>query len=525
MIIHGRRPQPIFPAGSNQWHKYVLSKRIEITCGEAPYLVSPYDTTTGKIIPINQRIGQLDRKLRVINENMNSERYWFEWVIKAYQSTYGYEYQGDNLLLARENLLYTFIDNYKFKFGKEPNIQKQKKIAQIITWNIWQMDGLSDCAPFSSETNDFYQMGLFGNAPIPCRVIDWANNLQLHFKDLKKGTSMKYFAAAFNPPYQETREKTSDKPAYNLFMDAAFNIADKTVVITPARFLFNNGNTPKEWNQKMLSDKHFRVVQFFPNSKQVFPNTDIKGGVVISFRDNEKTFEPIGIFTPFNELNSILNKVLSQSHHSLTDIAYSSASYRLTDKFHEQEPKSSAKLSNSGKHFVTSNVFELLGGLSFFDEKPNDEAEYIRVYGREKNQRKYMYVQRDYIKPHENLDFYKVFIPKSNGSGSLGEVLSTPVVGHTQTFMSIGKFETKYEAESLMKYIKTKFARCLLGVLKSTQDNPLPVWKHVPLQDLTKNSDIDWSKSIHEIDLQLYKKYGLNEEEIDFIETHVREMA
>lgn len=178
--------EPIFPPGSNQWHKYVLSKRIEITCGEAPYLVSPYDTTTGKTIPIEQRIGQLDRKLRVINENMNSERYWFDWVIKAYQSTYGYEYQGDNLLLARENLLYTFIDNYKFKFGVEPNIQKQKKIAQIIAWNIWQMDGLSDCAPFSSESNDFYQMGLFGNKPIACRVIDWDNNLQLYFKDIKK---------------------------------------------------------------------------------------------------------------------------------------------------------------------------------------------------------------------------------------------------------------------------------------------------------------------------------------------------
>ena len=178
--------EPIFPAGSKKWHAYVLSKRLEITCGEAPYLVSPYDTTTGKIIPIEQRIGQLDRKLRVINENMNSERYWFEWVLKAFQSTYGYEYQGDNLLLARENLLYTFIDNYKFKFGKEPNIQKQKKIAQIIAWNIWQMDGLSDCAPFSSETNDFYQMSLFGNAPISCRVIDWENNLQLYFKDLKK---------------------------------------------------------------------------------------------------------------------------------------------------------------------------------------------------------------------------------------------------------------------------------------------------------------------------------------------------
>ncbi len=180
---------PIYVPGDKQWHQYVLSKRIEITCGEAPYLVSPYDTTTGKIIPIEQRIGQLDRKLRVINENMNSERYWFDWAAKAYQSTYGYEFQGDNLLLARENLLYTFIDNYKFKFGKEPNIQKQKKIAQIIAWNMWQMNGLTDCTPFSSESGDFYQMGMFGSAPLPCRIIDWEKNLQIFFKDLKKENS------------------------------------------------------------------------------------------------------------------------------------------------------------------------------------------------------------------------------------------------------------------------------------------------------------------------------------------------
>ncbi len=182
--------EPIFKPGSNQWHKYVLSKRIEITCGEAPYLVSPYDTTTGKIIPIEQRIGLLDRKLRVINENMNSERYWFDWVIKAYQSTYGYEYQGDNLLLARENLLNAFIDNYKFKFGVVPKITRQKKIAQIIAWNIWQMDGLNDCTP--TGTIDNPNRNLFAleetetTLSMPCRIMDWENNQQVYFKDIKK---------------------------------------------------------------------------------------------------------------------------------------------------------------------------------------------------------------------------------------------------------------------------------------------------------------------------------------------------
>ena len=106
----------------------------------------------------------------------------------------------------------------------------------------------------------------------------------------------------------------------------------------------------------------------------------------------------------------------------------------------------------------------------------------------------------------------------------MGETLSTPLVGHTQTYLSFGAFNTEYEANSCFKYIKTKFARVMLGILKVTQDNKAGTWRYVPLQDFTSNSDIDWSKSIHEIDLQLYKKYGLDDKEIEFIETHVKEM-
>ena len=136
---------------------------------------------------------------------------------------------------------------------------------------------------------------------------------------------------------------------------------------------------------------------------------------------------------------------------------------------------------------------------------------------------------------HENIDKWKVLVPRANGSGALGEVLSTPLIGepligepligYTQSFIGIGSFDTEFEAVAAMKYIKSKFARVILGVLKVTQDNDRGVWKLIPLQDFTQSSDIDWSKSIHEIDLQLYRKYGLDENEIEFIETHVKEMA
>ena len=128
-----------------------------------------------------------------------------------------------------------------------------------------------------------------------------------------------------------------------------------------------------------------------------------------------------------------------------------------------------------------------------------------------------------------------MLLPKSNGSGALGEVVPTvligePVIGnegtgYTQSFISIGAYSTIEEAESCLKYIKTKFVRSMLGVLKVTQDNNKDVWKYVPLQDLSENSKIDWSKSITEIDQQLYKKYKLSPEEIDFIEKMIKPMV
>ena len=128
-----------------------------------------------------------------------------------------------------------------------------------------------------------------------------------------------------------------------------------------------------------------------------------------------------------------------------------------------------------------------------------------------------------------NIEKYKVLLPESNGAGVFGEVLSTPIVAgpsvsSTPTFISIGAFDTIQESNNLLKYVKTKLVRALLGICKKTQHNPSSVWAYVPLQDFTNNSDIDWSKSIFEIDAQLYKKYGLSQEEIDFIESKVKSM-
>lgn len=162
-----------FPEGDihKSWKKYVADNRLEITCGEAPYLVSRYDTTSGKPIPISERIGILDRKLRVICENAETKAEWLEMARIAYMHTYGYEWQGDNLLLARESLLYTFIEYYIHHFNSKdsdgntiledvPLNKSIKAIAEIISWNIWQMDGIKMVIPDSC--NNVYIEDIWG---------------------------------------------------------------------------------------------------------------------------------------------------------------------------------------------------------------------------------------------------------------------------------------------------------------------------------------------------------------------------
>lgn len=151
-----------FPEGRT-WRDYINENRLEITCGEAPYLVSRYDTVTGEPIPIERRIGLLDRKLRVVGENTETSGEWLKAAQSAYMSTYGYEWQGDNLVLAREALLYTFIDYYKAKFDREPQLKSLQYVAYIISWNIWQMDGLKGVIPDTCGERRTVEHTIFGD--------------------------------------------------------------------------------------------------------------------------------------------------------------------------------------------------------------------------------------------------------------------------------------------------------------------------------------------------------------------------
>lgn len=332
-----------------------------------------------------------------------------------------------------------------------------------------------------------------------------------------------------NPPYQAQTDNSRTKPIYDLFIDLSMDITHRVSLITPARYLFNAGFTSKKWNKKMLGSENLKVSIYKANSVTVFPNVDIKGGVAAIYYDKNRNFGGIGDFKAYEELDSISEKVNSTSEPSLVDIIYAESSYRFDTNKEFVQQLVSERLGNDKK--VISNVFEKLPDL--FTEVQGKGQ--IGFYGRLGSDRCIRYIERKYIEDHPNLEKYKVFVPESNGSGAIGEVLSTPLIGEpligepliggTQTFLSIGAFDSRSEAEACLKYIKTKFARTMLGILKATQHNPKDTWRLVPLQDFTAGSDIDWSQSVAEIDRQLYKKYALTPDEIAFIEEKVSPMV
>ena len=541
------------------WQRYILTMELEITCGEAPFLTSRYDSVTAEPIPVEERVGLLDRKLQRVNK-FAIDAEWTRWALLALANVYGYEWQGDNLLLAREALLATFVEYHEHRFGCRPASETIRKAAEIIAWNVWQMDGLKAVVPASCHDEKRVDAGLFETietiTPCPgcakddvlahngqrCRLRRWLPSatdipdyFECNYTDFitkkyktyhKTKRLMRFDFVVGNPPYQQEKEDNGRQPpVYDRFMDATYNVSDKVLLITPARFLFNAGQTQKEWNKKMLSDSKLKVLMYEQDSSKVFPNTDIKGGIAITYRSKEDEFGAIGVFTPIPELNNILHKVKEKTDKLLAEIIYAPTKFDL-DTLYKDHPDFKSLIKADGKDkLLRTNIFDRLS--VFHSSKADDD---IAVIGLISAKRTWRYIKRCYIDDsNEQLNKWKVLLPKSNGSGTLGELLSTPLIakpleGYTQTFIGIGAFETEEEAQAAYKYVVSKFARTMLGVLKITQDNPPEKWKYVPLQDFSSSSDIDWSQSIQSIDSQLYDKYGLSEEERNFIETHVKEM-
>lgn len=332
-----------------------------------------------------------------------------------------------------------------------------------------------------------------------------------------------------NPPYQEEshgEQKLFTAPIYDKFMNSAYQVGDIVELITPARFLFNAGSTPKAWNKAMLNDSHLRVVDYYGDSSKVFNNVDIAAGVAVTLRNTNKNFGAIEVFTPYNELNSIRQKISNiVAKDNMSEHIYNQNKFDL-DAMYQDHPEYKNVIGSDGrdKRFRT-NIFQKINA---FTDNNTDDA--LKVIGLVDNKRTYKYINKKYVDmSHPEISTYKVMVPKTNGTGKFGEPLINPFieipnVGFTQTFIGVGTFDDKQEAMNCLKYIKSKFLRVTLDILKVTQDTTKAKWRFVPWQDFSPSSDIDWTKSISEIDQQLYKKYNLSQDEINFVETNMKEM-
>ena len=341
---------------------------------------------------------------------------------------------------------------------------------------------------------------------------------------------MKFDFVIGNPPYQDDTENKGDRnnPVYDKFMDSAFEIADVVELIHPARFLFNAGQTSKKWNEKMLLDEHFKVLHYEPNADTIFQNTDIKGGIAITLRNEKEKFGAIETFTKYNELNQIVRKINKKIGKSLRldSIIASQGLYKFSKLFFEDNPEAPSLMGKGTGSKIVSKVMDNMPYV-FLNDCESDK--YIRFLGRVNKKRVWKWIRRDYLVENDYIDTYNLLIPEANNSGKYGETLTLPALakpgeGAADTFLSAGTFATQEEANNLATYMKTRFFRALLGVKKVTQHCPPAVWRTIPLQDFTDNSDIDWSQSVNNINQQLYKKYDLTSEEIEFIENNVKEM-
>lgn len=467
-----------------------------------------------------------------------------QWVSGKDVDTSIWEQEDTKILeINSKSGLYPLLAAYnvytrKLKESKKPEAKKAHKAwADVLSNHIYVLCKSPMAQSITKRTlagyNESYKPNIVYIDNLVAKLQQKDEYAEYQLKDellakFKLPNDMKFTAVVGNPPYQEKTENSRDNPIYPYFMNEAYKLADKVCLISPARFLFDAGQTSKEWNKKMLQDQHLKVIYFEQKSSKVFPNTDIKGGVAITLRNSNEVIGPIGTFSVFNELNTILEKIQYIEKESITKIIFSNSSYKFSNRLYKDNPRLKGRVSSSEEKAIGTNVFDTLPEI-FFDEKPKS-GEFVKLHGRKSEKRLFKWVNKSYLESHTGLDGWKIFLTKSSGSGTFGEALSSPLLGEpgtagTQTFISLGTFKSKQEASNCIKYLQSKFCRAALGSLKVTQHNPKNTWKNVPLQDFTNKSDIDWSKSIAEIDQQLYKKYGLDKKEIDFIENKVKPMS
>lgn len=512
---------PVCKGRTPAWVQYVQSRRLEVTCGEAPFLASRYDAATGEMIPVARRIGILDRKLRVVSENAATEDEWRKYATHAVQSTYGYEYQGDNLLLARVNLLLTYAEHLQARWQRKPTEEELQAIAKIISWNLWQMDGLHLSVPGGKPQPEAEQLDLFSmlgaaeeqSPTVSCKVKNWrkgSHGTTQNFETIQEGsTSMKFDYVIGNPPYQisDGGAGVSATPIYNRFIEAIKTTHPGAIcLIIPAKW-YSGGKGLDKFREEMLGDRHISTLVDYSNSLDVFPNVDVAGGVCYfvwkeayngkckytNYRNGKAT-------TAYRDLNEFQ-----------TFIRYPVAS-EIVKKVKEDEELTLDKVVSSRKPFGLATT-----------AKPMKTGDITLRY----NGGSGVYKRAEIRVGTEMIDQWKIIIsrltaehagqPAKDGKYRVLSTMELLKPGEicSETYLVAGAFDSKEEAINYMDYLKTQFVRFLILQIAMTQQLSKASFAFVPCQDFTRK----WT------DKQLFEKYGLSSEEVNYIQGMIKEMA
>lgn len=513
-----------FPSedGADGWRAYIGSKRLEITCGEAPYLASRYDTMTGEIVPLEKRIGLLDRKLRVINERTRNfkdkaraKKRWLELATLAVRSIYGFEWAGDNILLARENLLFTVADYYAAKFGDALDMEMLEHFAEIISWNIWQMDGLkavvpNSCHDYKKErqavtpnlfaAKDFSARTLKRSVSpcdvdederqkcqgclkdnidlhngVYCRIKNWSTGKVLQFKDMLDGEGsegvmskdFKFDVVIGNPPYQvsDGGNGKSAKPVYHFFVNEIRELSpDLISMIIPSRW-FAGGKGLDDFRSSMLKDKRIETLVDYENFKDVFPGVDLAGGACF-FLWKKKFNGECTVVNATQTTNVKMQRYLDE----FDILVRSNKSLEILRKVMEwnKSGKNLSSVVSSRKPFgLPTNYSPLNSGVPCW---------FIQRIGRK------FADCNDVDDSMGYLDKWKLLAPKAPIAGQTdftkpvgfyyegNTKIAKPGECCTESFIILGAFNTEKEVLSYRSYIFTKLVRFLLLQTVVSQD-------------------------------------------------------
>lgn len=539
--------QPVRFTKKKTWKHYVDSRRMEITCGEAPYLVSRYDACTGEAISIRHRIGLLDRKLRVVNENAANEEEWLTWALRAFQAIYGYEFQGDNLLIARVNLLMTYEEYLYARWKRKPTPDEYRTIINTITWNLWQMDGLTGQIPYYRE-DDWQEINLFENPETnteeklqqpACHIYDWRRKNSLTYQRINTGgRNMKFDFIIGNPPYQEETTETAShsngqKPQKNIFH--YFQIeADKlsskgSVLIYPGgRWIHRSGKGLSTFGLNQINDPHLKEVIFFPNSNDIFPGIEIADGITIVVKSAQKQspgFEyiyckngqqlPVFMDNPGEKLIPLNPQDLAITQKVEKFVK----KYRLKYLHDRILPRS---LFGIESNFIEKNPDE---AIPYTPELYSSNPQKVKLLTNDRagkaGRAKWFIVNRSSI-PHNTdlISEWQVVVSSANAGGQKRDNQLQIIDNHSafgRSRVALATFKTEEEAKNFFAYAKSYLAKFMFLM---TDESLSSVGKRVPdlIRYNSQNKFIDFDKNI---DIQLYRLVGITKAEKIYIEERV----